>query len=144
MLTLDVNDPRDAKASGMLERDLIGWISTVDEHGRPRSVPVWFFWHDGRVMILSKPDTAKVRHLRAGSPVQFHLQAGGPFGDDVVILDGTADVTDGGTVAWMAEHATAYAAKYGEAMNDYGLSQRETAEVFSTLILITPTQVRAW
>lgn len=144
MLTLDTNSDRDAKALAMLQNDTIGWITTVNRRGKPRSVPVWFFWHDGRIVILTQPGTAKLRNLAAGSPVQFHLHAAGPFGDDVVIIDGDAEVTENGTAEWMLTHRDGYEAKYAAAIEGYGQPLDQIIDTFSTTITITPQELHAW
>ncbi|UNK71155.1 pyridoxamine 5'-phosphate oxidase family protein [Microbacterium sp. H1-D42] len=144
MFTLDTNDTRDAKALGMLQSDLIGWITTVSAQGEPRSVPVWFYWDDTSIVVLTQPGTAKVTHLLAGSPVQFHLHAGGPYGDDVVIIDGDAEVAENGTAEWMLAHRDAYEQKYSAAIKDYGQSIDQIIDTFSTRITITPRRLRAW
>lgn len=143
-LVWDKTDSVHAKALAALERELVGWISTVDRAGAPRSVPVWFFWEDGELTIITRPDTAKAKHLRAGSAAQFHLNAGGPFGDDVVILSGITELREGGTAAWVAPRREAYEAKYREAIADYGMPLDDIVESFSTLIVLRPTKLLAW
>jgi PPOX class probable F420-dependent enzyme len=143
-LVWDETDPVHAKALAALQRELVGWISTVDRAGAPRSVPVWFFWDDGVVAIITRPDTAKAKHLRAGSAAQFHLNAGGPFGDDVVILSGEAELQEGATAAWMAPRRETYEAKYREAIADYGMPLDDIIDSFSALILLRPTKLLAW
>lgn len=68
MFMLDTNDTRDAKALGMLQTGLIGWVTTVGAQGEPRSAPVWFYWDDKSIMVLTRPGTAKVAHPLAESP----------------------------------------------------------------------------
>lgn len=133
-----------AKARQMLERDLIGWFTTIGKDGTPRSVPVWFWWEDGRVHALSKADAGNVAHVRRGSPVLLHLHAGGPFGDDVVIRHGSADVSDESTTQRLRAHREAYVSKYAEAIEGFGMGMDEIAEVFDTMIVFTPERVQAW
>ncbi|PWD51041.1 hypothetical protein C8046_10670 [Serinibacter arcticus] len=142
--TFDPENDAHAKALGMLERDLIAWIVTTAEDGSPRAVPVWFFWHDGRLSILSEPGSHKVAHVRRGSPVLVHLQAGGPFGDDVVVLRGSAEVLDRGTLSWLEDHREAYSAKYAEAIEAYGMPIEDIVEKFSTVLTFTPEHLLAW
>lgn len=52
---LHPDNPVHEKALGMLDRDLIAWMTTLGSDGSPRAVPVWFFWHDGMMSILSEP-----------------------------------------------------------------------------------------
>jgi PPOX class probable F420-dependent enzyme len=128
----------------MLERDLIAWLVTIASDGTPRSVPVWFFWQDDRLLIVSEPVTLKVAAIRRGAPVLVHLQAGGPFGDDVVILHGRAEISPRSSADWLAANRDAYVAKYGDALDDYGTPLDDIAAKFSTLIVFTPERVQAW
>ena len=141
---LDPHDEVHAKALGMLERDQIAWIVTTTASGEPRAVPVWFLWHEGRVVILTRPDSAKVAHIRRGSAVLVHLQAGGPFGDDVVVLRGPAVIADRSTREWLEETREAYVAKYAAAIEAYGMPLDDIAASFSTVIELVPEHVTAW
>lgn len=140
---LDREKAEHAKALGKLEHDLIAWFTTVGADGAPHAVPVWFFWHDGHVLVFSEPGTVKVAHVRAGSPVLVHLEAG-VFGNEVVIIDGTAEISGRSTADWLTEIGGAYEQKYERAIADYGSSLRQIAETFDTAIVVTPTRVRAW
>ncbi|MCR2809565.1 MULTISPECIES: pyridoxamine 5'-phosphate oxidase family protein [unclassified Microbacterium] len=137
-------DETHVKALRMLERDLIAWIVTLAADGSPRAVPVWFFWHDGVLTILSEPDSHKVENIRRGSPVLVHLDAGGQFGDDVVVLRGDAHLAPGTGVEWLGRFREPYLGKYAEAIADYGMPADAIAERFSTRIDFTPTHLLAW
>jgi len=67
------------------------WISTTRPDGRPHAVPVWFTW-DGRTLYFATDESAqKARNLEGQPWVVVHAGDG----DDVVILEGTAQlVTD--------------------------------------------------
>lgn len=134
----------DAKALRMLENDLLAWFVTTARDGTPRAVPVWFLWHEGRVIVMSEPQTGKVAAVRRGAPVLVHLQAGGPFGDDVVILHGAAEISEQTTTEWLAENRDAYVGKYAEAIADYGASLDDIAVKFSTIIVFTPERIQTW
>lgn len=138
------DDPVSTKARRMLEHDLIAWLVTTASDGTPRSVPVWFYWQDDRMLVVSEPRTLKVAAIRRGAPVLMHLQAGGPFGDDVVILHGRAEISPDSSADWLAANRDAYVAKYGPAIDDYGMPLDDIAAKFSTLIVFTPERVRAW
>lgn len=143
-LTSDPEDSTHAKALGMLERDQIAWIVTTTAEGEPRAVPVWFFWHDGRLLVFARPDSHKVAHVRRGSPVLVHLQAGGPFGDDVVILRGSATVAERTAGDWLRDHRDAYTAKYDAAIEAYGMPVDDIAATFSAVIEFVPHHMLAW
>src|SRR6478736_1471399 len=58
-LALDPADPVHADVLVRLASDHIGWFTTVRADGSPHAVPVWFLWHDGRVLEISDAYTAK-------------------------------------------------------------------------------------
>ena len=141
---LDITAPEYEKARRMLQSDLIAWFATVSADGRPHAVPVWFFWHDGQVVIFSEPAAVKVRHVREGSPALVHLHAGGEFGDDVVILEGRADAQDGGAAEWLARFRDDYADKYAQASTAFGSTVDALPETFSTALVFTPERILTW
>jgi PPOX class probable F420-dependent enzyme len=141
---LDLSAPEYDKARRMLETDIIAWFTTVDADGAPHAVPVWFFWHEGRIVVFSQPHTVKVQHVKAGSPVLVHLQAGGPEGDDVVILSGSAEAHDGAAGEWLAKYADAYAAKYADAIEAFGMPAEAITDKYSTALVLTPENILAW
>ncbi len=74
-----------------------------------------------------------------GSPlVSFNLQSD-PYGDHMLIIEGTA--AEDRTVPSSEEH-TAYAAKYREPLQHWEMSEAETARDFSVPIRITPRRIR--
>lgn len=140
----DESNPAHTKALTMLERDTIAWIVTTTSEGEPRAVPVWFFWHDGQLSILTEPDSHKVAHVRRGSPVLVHLQAGGEFGDDVVVLRGPARISEQTTAQWLERFREPYTAKYLAAIEAYGTPIDDIVAKFSTVIEVVPEHVLAW
>lgn len=142
---LDPTDPTHAKALRMLEHDLIAWFVTTAPDGTPRAVPVWFFWLDGKVYLVSEPKTGKVAAVRRGAPVLLHLQAGGAYdGEDVVILHGSARISDRTSAEWVAENEDAYLDKYREALKAFGSPLDAAMAQFSVLIVFTPERIQAW
>ncbi|GAA4383178.1 hypothetical protein GCM10023152_33530 [Agromyces bauzanensis] len=106
-------------------------------------MPVWFFWHDGRALVFSRPDAVKVEHVRRGSPVLVHLESG-RFGNDVVVLTGTAQISSRSAAEVITEFRDAYESKYAEAITDYGMSLDAISEMFNTPIVFTPERLMAW
>jgi hypothetical protein len=94
-------------------------------------------------IAMTEPGTGKVAHVRRGSPVLLHLETG-RFGNEVVILHGTAEVLEESTAAWLVSRRDAYAAKYADAIEDYGMPLDRIAEVFSTTIVFTPERAQSW
>lgn len=136
--------PEHDKALAMLQHDIIAWFTTVAEDGTPHAVPVWFMWHEGRVVIFSEPDTVKVAHVRRGSRALVHLEAGGPHGDDVVILTGTAEIHADDSLTYLERFREAYVRKYDEAIEAFGTQPDAMLAKYSTVIVMTPEKVLAW
>lgn len=139
----DTERPEHEKALRLLETRTIAWITWVGRDGRPHAVPVWFYWHDGRVFVISEPDTAKVAAVRRGSPVLVHLDTGS-FGSEVVILNGEAEVSERDASSWLAEFGEPYVEKYAAAIDDYGVALDDLARRFSAVIVFTPQKLLAW
>jgi hypothetical protein len=84
------------------------WVSTLSPDGRPYSRPVDGVWVDGALCFGGSPETGWVRNLHADGAVSVHL----PSGDDVVILDGTAEYVTDADHPLAAPLALANKAKY--------------------------------
>jgi hypothetical protein len=84
------------------------WVATVHPDGRPHLTPVWGLWVDGVFYFGSGPGTRKARNLAENPNVAVH-----PEGDDVVILEGVAEVVTDPDPALSERVYAASAAKYG-------------------------------
>lgn len=126
-----------------LERDIIAWFVTVRPDGRPHAVPVWFLWHNGRALVMSEPETVKIKNLRQSAQALLHLQADAS-GNGVVVLTGTAVISERPSPEWLAEIREPYTAKYAEGMAAFGMGLDAIAERFNTVIEFTPAAVSAW
>ena len=142
-LALDPTDPVHADVLARLASDHIGWLTTVRADGSPHAVPVWFLWHDGRLLVMSEPRTAKVANVRRGSPALLHLHTRDD-GNGVVVLSGPAVISDRTASEWLPEISDAYTAKYAEAMMAYGMGLVPIAEKFNVVIELEPTDLQAW
>ncbi len=63
------------------------WICTTRPDGRPHSIPVWGFFFDDTLYFGTGRSTRKARNLVHNPALSIHLESG----DDVVILEGTAE-----------------------------------------------------
>jgi PPOX class probable F420-dependent enzyme len=142
-LELDPTDPVHAEVLARLAQDEIGWFTTVRADGSPHAVPVWFLWHDGRLLVMSEPRTAKVANVRRGSAALLHLHTRAD-GNGVVVLSGTAVVSERTAPQWLPEIGEAYTAKYDAAMLAYGMGLEAIAEKFHVVIELAPTGLVAW
>ena len=141
-----VFDPADdvqARSFARLQSEQIAWIGTTGRDGYPHAVPVWFLWRDGRAIVLSEPNTAKVRNLRADGRVVLHLEAGEDH-EQLTVLRGTARLSPRPTVEWFDEIGDEYAEKYRGGLSGLKMSLAEMAVRYSVVIEITPRQLIAW
>ena len=142
-LVLDPVDPVHAEVLDRLATDHIGWLTTVRPDGSPHAVPVWFLWHADRLLVMSEPRTAKVAHVRRGSPALLHLHTR-PDGNGVVVLSGPAVLSERTSPQWLPEIGDAYTMKYGDAMVAYGMGLEGIAEKFWVVLELEPTDLQAW
>jgi hypothetical protein len=84
------------------------WVASVSPDGSPHVMPVWAVWLDGGLWFSTGGRSRKARNLRARPACTVH-----PDGDDVVVLNGVAEL-----VAPSGALLEAYAAKYPETPPD--------------------------
>ena len=95
-------------ASELLGSALIYWIGSTRPDGRPHAMPLWGAWVDETFYFEGGRDTRRGRNLAANPAVVVHVERG----DDIVILEGTAEEIAGPDPALAARLVDAFAAKY--------------------------------
>lgn len=123
-----------------LEHEETIWLTVVTPSGKPAPNPVWFLWHDGKVLIFSEPHVAKVRAILANPDVSLHFDAG-ESGEDVVIFTGVADATEK-TIT--PEQAAAYLIKYRDGIARIGLTPESMVAQYSRAIEVELTKLRGF
>ncbi len=131
---LDLSQERDAHIDQRLRNDLMIWLGTVRPDGRPHLVPVWFVWDGKHILIFSIPDQRKVRNLRENPHVTLALDDT-KGGEDVIIIEGEAELLQPGDDASMANPA--YAGKYSEEIRSQNWDIQELAKEYSQGIRVT-------
>ena len=122
-----------------LEKDVVGWLTTVAADGRVQSSPISFLWDGETILFYSKPNTPKLRNIAAHPAVSFNLNSD-PYADHMLVMEGTARVDE---TAQPSDVHPAYAAKYHEPLAHWEMDEAETAREFSVPIRITPVRIRA-
>jgi hypothetical protein len=112
------------------------WICTVRPDGRPHAIPKWAVWLDGKVYFDGSPETRHARNIVLNPAVVVHLESGA----DVLIMEGTAGMSDRPTPELAARLAAAYAAKYAK----LGYAPEPTTWDEGGLFEIVPAKVIAW
>jgi PPOX class probable F420-dependent enzyme len=90
------------------------WVSTTRPDGRPHATPVWGLWVDGTLYFGAGPDSRKARNLAANPNVAVHLESG----EEVVILEGEAEVISDPNPDLAGRLYAASVAKYGTGSHD--------------------------
>lgn len=132
-----------ARTLARLGSEQVAWLGTIGRDGYPHAVPIWFLWHDGRALIMSEPETAKVRNIRANDRVLLHLEAG-VDGEQLTVLRGVATLSAEPATAWLPRIAEEYTAKYDAWLQRLNLTAETMADRYSVIIEVTPHKLIAW
>ena len=129
-----------AHIEARLRADPIVWLGSVRPDGRPHFVPVWFFWDGTSVLVISQPDTQKIRNLRANPRVVLAVD-GTRGGDDVALVEGTAELlAEPTSLAGMP----AFFEKYATPIAEFGWTPEGMAAEYSQPIRVTPSRFLGW
>jgi len=118
--------------------DQIAWLTTVSPAGRPSPRPVWFMWDPPTIVIYSKNDSAKLRHLAASDKVSVHFDSNG-HGGDIVVIAGRAELDPD---APPPSRYPGLTQKYGAAMARLGQTPDWYDANYGVALRVTPH--RAW
>jgi PPOX class probable F420-dependent enzyme len=140
---LDPDDEVHARALQRLRTEQIGWLGSTGRDGYPHAVPIWFLWHDDTIVVFSQPKAAKTKNLRADPRAMLHLEAG-EDGEQLQVLQGTAEISDLSTTEWLQRHSDEYVAKYADGLARLGWTMQRMADDYSVVIVIRPHKLIAW
>ena len=139
-MVFDSGSQSDAHALERLRTDMIGWLTTVTPDGQPQTLPIWFLWEDGEVLIYGDRRAKRNVNIATNPRVAMHLGDDGK-GNDIVFLEGEARVD--AAAPPLPENA-AYLAKYGEWIARELESPEEMATIYNVPLRIRPTRARAF
>ncbi|NNC74677.1 MAG: TIGR03667 family PPOX class F420-dependent oxidoreductase [Acidimicrobiia bacterium] len=128
------------KADSRLRSDVVAWLTTVRSDHRPQTSPIWFLWQDGRFIIYSRPDTAKLRNITSTGTASLNLDGNG-MGGDIVTIEADATIDE---AVPPADQLPEYVAKYAEHMKRIGHTPESFATDYSVPIVLTIRRARAW
>ena len=118
-----------------LKRELVIWIATAGRDGHPHVVPVWFLW-DGKSFVIYAVPGQKVRDIEANPNVALHLNTD-PVGEDVVRIDGTANIDPKQPPAYKVPN---YVRKYREQIQGLDLTPKVFSDQYHVAIRVKPTR----
>lgn len=135
---VDLDPERLERVRGRLASNLIAWLTTVDSHGQPHSVPVWFLHRDdGTVLVYTRPGKHKLAALEQNPRVSLVLDVT-DIGRDVIRIEGKARIDR--TVP-PADQVPAFTVKYAERIGALFDSAAEFAAMFSVPLVIVPERL---
>ena len=122
-----------------LDQEVVGWLTTVSKDGTPRPSPIWFLWEDDSMLIYSKAGTSRTRNLARDSACSFNFDGNGT-GGDIVVLEGTAVVSDDPPSTEIPE----YQAKYEKEIPGIGMNPEGFAAGYPIPIRFYPERLRGF
>ncbi len=123
-----------------MDRELLGWLTTVNSAGQPQASPIWFVTDGDDLVVHNRVDARRLTNLELNPRIAFNLR-GDPRGDSIVTLEGTASV-DPSVPTPLG--STDYMNKYGDEIVRLGWTHEEYDEEFPVEIRIVVTRVRSW
>jgi len=129
----------DDKLAERLKTEQVIWLTTVKADGTPVPTPVWFYWHGEGMLIVTQPQSHKVRNIAANPKVALNFNTDA-YGGSVAVFTGEAYLDP--QPIGQAEMA-AYLDKYREGIKMIGLTEEQMAREYSTVLRVRLTRVRA-
>jgi PPOX class probable F420-dependent enzyme len=127
------------RVEARLRQNLMAWLTTVRPHdGQPVSVPVWFLMReDGTILLYSEPGKQKLRNIAENPRVSLGLDVT-DIGRNIVRMEGIARQAHDQPAA---NQQPEYLAKYAERIGAIFGTPERFAELFSAVLIITPTKL---
>lgn len=123
----------------ILDRELIGFLTAVDDEGQPQTSPVWFIRDGEDIIVYNKAETPRLESVSANPKVAFNLR-GDLRATGAVILEGRAAVEP----VSPASEFPGYVDKYGAEIERLGWTPESFSDSYSVGLRIEITRVRGW
>jgi PPOX class probable F420-dependent enzyme len=135
----DPSSPSDASIARRLRDESLIWLITVDAKGVPQPATVWFMWDEvtSTLLIYSRANARRLRHIRQNPHVSLHLEASG--GRDVIVITGKAVMSSDDPPA---DQVLPYVEKYRDFFSRFQFTPRQLAEDVSVPLRIHPEALR--
>jgi PPOX class probable F420-dependent enzyme len=137
---MPVIDPKTELGEAVTERledELIIWLTTIGTTGAAHPRPVWFYWENDEILIYSKQDGAKLRHIARDSRVALNFNTSHD-GGNVAVINGTARIVPNEPTAI---EMPAYIAKYKKEIADIGMTPDSFSAEYSVAIRVIPEKL---
>jgi PPOX class probable F420-dependent enzyme len=137
-----------ARAERRFRDEVTVWLTTVRADGQPQTSLVGTVWDGTTFLVLSDPDSPKVRNLRGSPRVSLHLDfQKDASSDGVLTLEGVAAVqlpAKGEPARLTERERAAYLERHLDAIRGVGMTPEEAFLELSAVIRVTPTRVRSY
>ena len=124
----------------VVDRDLIGFITAIDEGGQPQTSPVWFVRDGEDIVIYNQPDTPRLASIAANHKVAFNLR-GDRQAIGAVVTEGTASKDES---LPSALDFPGYLEKYAGEIERLGWTPESFSADYTTGLRLAVTRVRSW
>ncbi|MCC6453433.1 MAG: pyridoxamine 5'-phosphate oxidase family protein [Caldilineaceae bacterium] len=104
------------------------WFSSTRPDGRAHLAPIWHVWHEGRIYVVTQPQSVRAHNIAQQPAVSLSL----PDPVNVMIVEGTARA--------VSEQAAALAPLF-KAKYDWDYSEDNP---YNLIIEVTPRKIMAW
>jgi PPOX class probable F420-dependent enzyme len=121
-----------------LEKETIIWFTTINPKGIPVPNPVWFHWDGECITVYSEPSSLRLRNIQQNPNVALTLQGVDALGNNVVIINGKAEVRTGNRSI-----PEEYWKKYSQFLDELKMTIEGIVCDYSVEIRIKPTRIRA-
>ena len=135
---LDFSTELGEQVRKLLESEQVVWLTTVGRDGTPQPRPVWFLWDGSSVLIYSRPDTHKLRHLARNGRVSLSFNSD-PDAHHFAVLTGDATVVDDTP---RGDDNPDYLEKYRAGIANIGMTPESFGQAFSVPVRVNPTRLR--
>jgi PPOX class probable F420-dependent enzyme len=136
MTLIDTSTELGKRLADQLEHEIVVWLTTVDANGTPHPVPVWFLWDGTMILIYSRPNKPKLRHISSNPRVSLNFNSD-PEATFFSTLTGTLQPDPS---APPATGVPAYVEKYREQAAKLGWTPEEFASLYPVALRFTPEQ----
>ena len=134
-MIFDPTTEHGARAQARLATEKVAWLTTVTAAGQPQSMPIWFLWSDGELLVYSDRRARRNANVAANPKVSVHLAD--RAGDDIVVIEGEALIDPDQPAV---PDNPAYLEKYGASIDATLGGAAQMAETYSVAIRIRPTR----
>jgi len=137
---IDLSTEFGRRVAKKLKTEQVIWLTTVGPGNTPQPRPVWFWWDGTSVLIYSKPNGQKLRHIRRYPNVSLHFNSDAEA-NEVAVVVGRANVA---RTAPPANDHKEYLRKYRKSIAGLGMTPKGFGEDYSVAIVVTPARLRGF